>query len=345
MEAIADNRAARARAGGAVEQPSVFAHEMLDPSGASLRWLEERGVRVERGCPTWGEDFLSEDELIERGRGHVALMGASTHPITARVLEELPQVAFVSKYGIGVDSIDMEAATRLGVLVTNTPISENWDAVAEYTVAAMLALRKQFLFYTAERLRAGGWRTVDGWSRFVRGSTVGLVGFGRIGRAVAKRLSGWDCEIVVCDPYLDPASLEYELTDLDDLLGRSDVVSLHAVVTAETRHMIDADALAKIKPGAVLINSARGALVDLDAVYDALAGGRLAGVAMDAYESEPPAIEHPVFRQPNVIATPHASAWVEETFEAIAKTGAENLWVGLCGKTPRFAVNPEVLSR
>jgi D-3-phosphoglycerate dehydrogenase / 2-oxoglutarate reductase len=345
VEAIVQDRAARARTAGAVESPSVLAHELLDPSGSSLRWLEEQGVRVDRGCPTWGKDFLSEDERIERGRGHVALMGASTHPITARVLEELPEVAFVSKYGIGVDSIDMEAATRLGVLVTNTPISENWDAVAEWTVAAMLALRKQLLFYTTDRLRSGGWRTVDAWSSFIRGRTVGIVGFGRIGRSVAKRLAGWDCEIVVCDPYLDRAGVEFELVDLDELLRRADVISLHAVVTPETRHMIDAEALAKVKPGTVLINSARGALMDLDDVYDALEGGRLAGVAMDAYESEPPAIEHPIFRAPNVIATPHASAWVEETFEAIAMTGAENLWAGLSGGTPRFAVNAEVLSR
>jgi D-3-phosphoglycerate dehydrogenase len=334
-------RAGEARARGA--EHSVFAHELLDPSGSSIRWLEERGVRVERGCPTWGDAFLTEDELIQRGRGYTALMGASTHPITARVLESLPEVAYLSKYGIGVDSIDMEAANRLGVLVTNTPIPENWEAVAEYTVATMLALSKQLLFYTAERIREGGWRTELAWSRFLRHKTIGIVGYGRIGRGVARRLAGWDCRIVVCDPYLDPATVEHDVVGLETLLRESDVISLHAVVTPETRHMIDAAALALVKPTAILVNSARGALVDLDALHDALAAGRLAGTAMDAYESEPPPVGHPIFTLPNVIATPHASAWVEETFEAIARTGAENLWEALSGAVPRFAVNPEVL--
>lgn len=334
-------RASEARARGA--EHSVFAHELLDPSGRSLAWLEERGVRVQRGCPTWGDTFLTEDELIERGRGHTALMGASTHPITARVLESLPEVAYLSKYGIGVDSIDMEAATRLGVLVTNTPIPKNWEAVAEYTVATMLALSKQLLFYTTDRIRSGGWRTELAWSHFIRHRTIGIVGYGRIGRGVALRLTGWDCRIVVHDPYVDPESVDVELVELETLLRESDVISLNCIVTPETRHMIDARALALVKPSAILVNSARGALVDLDALYDALASGRLAGTAMDAYESEPPPVDHPIFRLPNVIATPHASAWVEETFEAIARTGAENLWDALSGAVPRFAVNPEVL--
>jgi D-3-phosphoglycerate dehydrogenase len=334
-------RASAARARGA--EHSVFAHELLDPSGSSIAWLEEQGVRVQRGCPTWGDSFLSEDELIARGGGYTALMGASTHPITARVLESLPDVAYLSKYGIGVDSIDMEAANRLGVLVTNTPIPENWEAVAEYTVATMLALSKQLLFYTADRIRAGGWRTELAWSRFLRHKTVGIVGYGRIGRSVARRLAGWDCRIVVCDPYLDPATVDHDVLPLEALLRESDVISLHCVVTPETRHMIDEAALALVKPGTILVNSARGALVDLDAVHDALVSGRLGGAAMDAYESEPPPVDHPIFTLPNVIATPHASAWVEETFEAIARTGAENLWEALSGALPRFGVNPEVL--
>jgi D-3-phosphoglycerate dehydrogenase len=298
---------------------------------------------VERGCPTWGDRFLTEDELIERGRGHTALMGASTHPITARVLEELPDVAYISKYGIGIDSIDMDAATRLGVLVTNTPIAENWEAVAEYSVAAMLALKKQFLFYTTARIREGGWRTSEAWSSFVRNGTVGIVGLGRIGRGVARRLQGWDCRIIAHDPYLQDEVEGVEMVSLEELLRESDAISLHAVVTAETRRMINAEALAIIKPGAVLVNSARGALLDLDAVHEALQSGRLAGVAMDAYESEPPPVGHPIFQHPNVLATPHASAWLEETFEAIARTGAENLWQAFSGEVPTFAVNPEVL--
>jgi D-3-phosphoglycerate dehydrogenase len=344
VEADNRHRARDARARGV--KPAVFVHELLDPSGASLRLLEGQGFAVQRGCPTWGGSFFSEDELIERSHGFPALMGASTHPITARVIAALPELAYISKYGIGVDSIDMEAASHHGVLVTNTPIPENWEAVAEYTVAAMLTLRKQLLFYTTERLRTGGWRVETAFSDFLRHRTIGLVGFGRIGRGVARRLSGWDCRVIVYDPYIseaDCAEAGVEAVALEELLATSDVISLHCVVTPETRHLIDAAALAQVKPSAILINSARGALVDLDALYDALATGRLAGTAMDAYESEPPPVGHPIFTLPNVIATPHASAWVEETFEAIARTGAENLIEAFAGQRPRFSVNPQVL--
>lgn len=336
-----EHRAAVARTKGV--EPAVFVHERLDPSGRSLAWLEDRGVRVKRGCPTWGDRFLSEYELIDGGSGFPALMGASTHKITARVLEALPEVAYVSKYGIGVDSIDMEAATRLGVLVTNTPIPENWEAVAEYTIAVMLALRKQLPYYTTERIRQGGWRVETAWLDFVRHGTVGIVGFGRVGRGVARRLQGWDCRILVHDPYIDPERVNAETVPLDQLLRESDIISLHCVLTAETRNIIDSTTLAFVKPTAIIVNSARGALIDLDALYEALAAGRLAGAAMDAYDPEPPPVDHPIFRLPNVIATPHASAWVEETFEAIAQTGAENLWSAFSGGMPRFAVNSEVL--
>ncbi|HRI94038.1 MAG TPA: NAD(P)-dependent oxidoreductase [Nocardioides sp.] len=319
---------------------------MLDPSGASLSWLEGKGVQVTRGRPTWEGKFFSEDELVARSQGFPALMGASTHKITRRVMEALPDLAFVSKYGIGVDSIEMAAANDLGILVTNTPVPENWEAVAEYTIAAMLALKKQLLFYTADRIKSGGWRTETKWSTFMRGNTIGLVGLGRIARSVALRLSGWDCQIIACDPYVsasDAHSLGIELVSLQDLLKRSDVVSLHCLLTAETKHMIDARALRMMKESAVLINSARGGLVDMDALDSALAEGRVAGTAMDSYEDEPPTVGHPIFERANVIATPHTSAWIEETYDAIARAGALNIHAALLGDTPPFPVNLEVL--
>lgn len=333
---------ARIRAAASRER-SVFVHEILDPTGASLQWLEERGVRVQRGVTTWSAATLSEDDLIRGGKGHSALMGASTHRISRRVIEELPDLAFISKYGIGVDAIDIEAATEHGVLVTNTPIAENVEAVAEYTVAAMLALRKQFLFYTTERMRGGGWRTPDQWGDFIWHRTIGIVGFGRIGRAVARRLVGWDVQILAFDPYAEIKYPGVRQTALEELLTESDVVTLHAVATQSNHHMINEAALSQMKDSAILINSARGALVDLDALHAALLAGRLAGAALDAYDTEPPNIRHPVFALPNVIATPHASAWVKETFQRISQVGAENLWDGFSGHNPQHAVNGEVL--
>jgi D-3-phosphoglycerate dehydrogenase len=322
---------------------SVFVHEILDPSGRSLTWLEEQGVRVVRGEETWAAAHLDEDALIERGGGHVALMGASTNPITRRVIEGLPDLAFISKYGIGVDSIDMAAADEHGVLVTNTPVPENIEAVAEYTVAAMLALRKQLLFYTTERMREGGWRTPDAWGDFLWRKTVGYVGFGRIARAVARRLQGWDMTSLVYDPFIEVQEPGIRQTSLEELLAESDVITLHAVASPANRHLIDEAALRLVKPSAVIINSARGSLMDLDAVHRAMLEGRLAGVALDAYEHEPPEIDHQLFLLPNVLATPHASAWVRETFQRISDCGAENLAAALRGDVPDNAVNPQVL--
>lgn len=329
-------------------RPRVFVHEMLDPSGESLNWLEGKGVEVKRGVPTWGEVFFSEDELIEASRGYPAIMGASTHRVTRRVIEALPDLAFISKFGIGVDSIDMRAATDNGVLVTNTPIEENVEAVADYTVGAMLYLLKQFGYYTTSRLAGGGWRTADAWGSFLWGKKVGLVGFGRIGKAVGRRLQGWDVELLVHDPFVDIGKSEglgATLVSFEELLCESDVISLHALANESNHHMINGNTLKLVKPSAVLINSARGALVDLDALYECLVEERIAGVALDAFETEPPPIHHPIFQHPKVLATPHSSAWVYETFVKIGETGAQNLWTAFSGDVPKYAVNASELLR
>jgi D-3-phosphoglycerate dehydrogenase len=324
------------------QPPNVFVHEMLDPSHESLTWLEERGVDVKRGVPTWGEDFYTEDELIEEALGYRALMGASTHRITRRVIESLPDLAFISKFGIGVDSIDMQAATDNGVLVTNTPIQENVEAVGDYAVGAMLYLLKQFGYYTSSRLASGGWRTGEAWGSFLWGKKVGLIGFGRIGKAVARRLQGWDVELLVHDPFVDGADVRARggtPVSFEELLRDSDIISLHTVANASNRHMINDQTLALVKHSAILINSARGALVDLDALNAALIDDRIAGAALDAFETEPPPIHHPIFQHPRVLATPHSSAWVYETFVKIGETGARNLWSAFSGEIPEYAVN------
>lgn len=337
---MTSDRIARSRSRPA----SVYVHEILDPTGQSLEWLADRGVKVERGVTTWSGQRLDEDEIIARGAGHVALMGASTHHITRNIMEALPNLAFISKYGIGVDAIDVRAATDLGVLVTNTPVAENVEAVAEWTVASMLMLRKQLTFYTTERMRAGGWRTPEAWGSFMWRHTIGFVGYGRIAKAVARRLQGWDMRMLAYDPYVKIDDPLVEQVSYEQLLYESDIVSIHAIATSDNLGLVDGAALARMKPSAVLINSARGSLLNLDDVRDALVEGRLAGLAVDAYASEPPEIDHPIFTLPNVIATPHASAWVAETFERISQVGAENVWAAMSGKTPAHVVNAEVLS-
>lgn len=321
---------------------SVFVHEMIDPSGDSLRLLEEHGFEVRRGgVPMWRpERFLTEDELIANGTGMAALMGSSGHRITARVIDALPELRFISKYGIGVDSIDLQAATARGILVTNTPIPEDYEAVCEGTIALLLAAMKRLDAYTATHIRSGGWRLESAFPLFVQGSTIGLVGFGRIGRGVARRLAGWDVELIAADPVVTDMPEHVRRVELDELLATSDVISLHAVPNADNRHLLNRDTLARTRPGVVIVNTARGSLIDLDALADAVADGHVAAAALDVYEQEPPDADHPLFALPAVIASPHVAGWTRQTCEAMGRTGAEALIDMVEGRRPAHLVNP-----
>jgi D-3-phosphoglycerate dehydrogenase len=343
MSAVgARQRRARAALESSVDR-SVFVYEHADPSGESFAWLRERRMQVAVGPATWDTEFLDVEQVVARGQGSHALMGGSTLRIDGTVFERMQSVAVVSKYGRGTDSIDIEAASHYGVLVTNTPVTENIETVAETTVAMMLVLQKQLLFYTTERLRQGGWRSLEALGSSLRGKRVGLIGFGAVGQAVARRLSGWECVIDVYDPYVTAWPRTVNAVSLDRLLAEADVVSVHAVATAETEHLINATTLALMKPQGVIVNTARGSLVDLDALYVALRDGRIAGAALDAFEDEPPPAAHPILTLPNVLATPHIAAWNRTALQQISQVGAENVWAALTGQTPKHMVNPHVL--
>ena len=321
---------------------SILAFERYDPTDKSLAWLGEQGVRVKMGHPLWEMPFkrFTEDQLIAEASGCIALMGASGTRISRRVIESLPDLRFISKYGIGFDSIDMEAATEHGILVSNTPNDFQIFTVSEHAVAMMLALAKQFWTWTPEFMRQGGWRGLT-HSATLRGATIGVVGLGRIGRGVVQRLSGWEATILGYDPYLSEAPQGVELVPLADLISRSDFITLHAAPSADNRHMLNRDAFAAMKPNAFVINTGRGSLIDYPALREALESKRIAGAALDVFDQEPPRTDDPLFRYPNVICTPHVAAWTAEGATGIGWHAARNLWAMISGEGHADIVNPE----
>ena len=177
------------------------------------------------------------------------------------------------------------------------------------------------------------------------GATVGIVGFGRIGRGVAERLAGWGVTILAYDPYANATVPGVKMVDLPTLLESADIVTLHAGPTAENRHLIDGKALARMKTGAILVNTGRGWLVDYAALRSALAEGVIAGAALDVFDREPPDTADPLFTMPNVIATPHVAAWTYDGIQNVGWHGARNLWAMISGEGHADVVNPEARDR
>ena len=321
---------------------SILAFERYDPTGTSIVWLRGQGLRVKTGHALWEMPFerFSEDELIAEAKDCVGLMGASGTRISRRVIESLPQLRYISKFGIGVDSIDMDAATEHGVLVSNTPNEFQIFTVSEHAIAMMLALSKQFSTWTPEFMRRGGWRGLT-HSATLKGATVGIVGLGRIGRGVAQRLAGWEARILGHDPHLKDAPAGIELAGLKDLLTQSDFITLHAAPSAGNKHMLNRETFALMKPNAFVINTGRGSLIDYPALRAALEAKQIAGAALDVFDQEPPRTDDPLFRMPNVICTPHVAAWTAGGTHGIGWHAARNLWAMISGEGTADIVNPE----
>jgi len=335
----------------AVPRPArVFAYERLDVRDTSIDWLSSRGVEIRFGSAQRQAGFrrYSEELFIEEAQGCDALLGSSSALIGRRVIEALPDLAFICKFGIGVDSIDVGAATEHGILVTNTPDEAGVVAVAEHAIALILALRKRLTVWTPASMKAGGWRGSE-YAGMVRGMTVGIIGFGRIGHAVASRLAGWNVTILAYDVRHvesdDKADDGVVRVALDELLRRADVVTLHCGATPQNGHLIDHAALARMKESALLINTGRGSLVDPVALVQALRSGRLAGAGLDVYEQEPPDPQNELFTLPNVVTTPHVAAWTLDVVLDRRARAARNLHALLRGEACADVVNPEARPR
>ncbi|OGO38820.1 MAG: hypothetical protein A2W35_17515 [Chloroflexi bacterium RBG_16_57_11] len=268
---------------------------------------------------------------------------AGLDEIDASVLEAGKQLKVIARYGVGVDRVDLQAATRLGIVVTNTP-GANSGAVAELTVALILALARH-LCQANQATHRGEWPRITGIG--LQQKTIGLVGFGRIGREVAIRLKAFSPQVLAYDPNLAPeeiARYAVEPVTLEALLARADFVSLHAPVVPSTRNMVNSQFLSVMKPGAFLVNTARGELVDEEALIEALQSGRLQGAALDCFRKEPPDQNHPLLQLPQVILSPHSGSHTDQAVFQMGQMALKDCLAVLSGERPEYVVNPEVYS-
>jgi D-3-phosphoglycerate dehydrogenase len=272
-----------------------------------------------------------------------------TSPLPAARIAECPRLKVIGKHGVGVDNIDIAAATEAGIVVFNTPHA-NTLAVAEGAVALMLAVVKRLL--AGHALVAGGrfaergpWRVGD-----LSGKTLGLVGGGRIAGEVARICrNGFGMHVLVYDPYAGEAQAKAmgaeKVHGLDAMLARADIVSIHTPLTEETRNLLGRGRIAHMKRGAILINTARGGIVDEAALADALAAGRLAGAGLDVFEEEPPPADHKLFGLANVVLSPHVAGITEDSARKMAVGAAQGVVDVLAGRKPKTILNAEVWNR
>ena len=286
---------------------------------------------------------LGEAELIKQIPDFDALVVRSETRVTAPILEAGHKLRVVGRAGVGVDNIDVPAATRKGILVVNAPRG-NIVAAAEHTIALLFALAR-WVAQADASVKRGEWTRAKFVGTEIRGKTLGVIGLGNVGSEVAKRAHGLEMEVVAYDPVVSVERAELfnvELVGLSELLERADFVTVHVPLVDANRNLISARELAMMKPTARLINAARGGIVSEAALYEALSSGRLAAAAADVFETEPPG-ENPLLTLPNFIATPHLGASTAEAQVSVAFDVAEEVAAVLAGDLPRFAVNAPAL--
>jgi D-3-phosphoglycerate dehydrogenase len=292
---------------------------------------------------------LSPEELLAIIPEYDALIVRSATKVSATVLARAEKLKIIGRAGVGVDNIDVRAATARGVIVANTP-GGNTIAAAEHAVAMMLALARNIPEANA-RMKAGVWDKKSFVGVELRNKVLGVIGIGRIGSEVAKRAQAMDMEIIAYDPYITEErarDLGVRVVPLDTLLREADFITIHIPMSKETYHLLDRAAFAKMKDGVRIINCARGGIVDEEALYEALKEGKVAGAALDVFEQEP-LVESPLFALSNVVVTPHLGASTVEAQLGVAEVIAEDILVALYGGFVRNAVNvpyvrPEVLA-
>src|SRR3984957_16587522 len=305
--------------------------------------ISERGVELLRKAG-WNIVLTTKDNLNREIADADALIVRSATKVTAELLDKAPRLRAVGRAGVGVDNIDLDAATTRGVLVMSTP-GGNAVSVAEHTFALLLALARQ-VPRLDKAMHEGKWEKSSAAGTEVRGKTLGLIGLGRICSEVAVRAEAFDMRVLGYDPYISEAlarEIQVELVPLEKLLAESDFVSLHTAVSPDTQNLINAKTLAMMKKGARLINAARGELIDEAALAEALKSGQLAGAALDVFVEEPPK-SSPLTTLPNVIATPHVAGSTTEAQEEVGTQVAVQVRDYLAEGIIRNAVNLPALS-
>jgi glyoxylate reductase len=297
----------------------VFVTRRL-PGTALERLCAEHQTEVwpERGPP-------GREELLRRAEWLEGLLSMLTDPVDAELIEAAPALRAISNYAVGTDNVDLEAASARGIPVGNTP-DVLTESTADLALALMLGASRRLVEGDAY-VRRGEWRTWEPGlllGRDLHGATVGIVGLGRIGRAVARRLEGFGCELL--------STTRSGGVALEELLERSDFVTLHCPLTPDTRGLIDDEALRRMKATAYLVNTARGPVVDTDALVRALQAGEIAGAALDVTDPEPLPADHPLLEAPGLVVLPHIASATHATRERMAEMAVDNLLAGLAGK-------------
>jgi D-3-phosphoglycerate dehydrogenase len=297
--------------------------------------LAAHGIElIERSCPT-------EEELIEHGREADALLVIG-EPLTAKVIDALDRCRVIARFGAGLDNVDIDAATAKGIQVTYVP-GASVEEVSDHALAMIFSLARRMPDLDAAT-RSGNWGVLGELPPFRRlvDQTVGIIGLGRIGQVLARKVRGLGMDLVAYDPYLDDAAigdLGARPMTLEELLATSDYVSIHTPLMPETRHLLGAAELARMKPTACLVNVARGGVVDQSALVAALAEGRLAGAGVDVFEAEPLPTDDPLMSLDNVILSPHAAHHSLESMNELRGRVIADVAAVLAGEEPHFPVN------
>lgn len=288
--------------------------------------------RMEFAKADWPRFFQNADIIVTTSRAH----------LPRELLQSASRLRGIVFPTIGTEAVEVAVANDLGLIIGHGPTPENFNSMSEATILLILTLLYD-LHGTERILRENLPRPDNKRAVMMMGKTLGMVGFGRIARGIVERLSGWGIRILAFDPHIRPEAVPagIDLVSIDQLLAGSDIVSLHATLTPETHHLIGSEQLALMKPKAYLINTARGGLIDEDALYDALAHKRIAGAALDTFEQEPLAPESPLRALSNIILTPHMIGHTQDIFKAMPRAALENIERVMNGDLPLYCRNPE----
>ena len=316
----------------------IHARDALEPERVELEKAGARQIVLPR--------FETEEEMMDQIKAADGLVVVDS-PVTRRFMESLKDCKVILRTGVGVDVIDVEAATDLGIAVINVP--DLWiREVANHALALLLALNRR-LFKLGDLVRSGQWvPIIPPPVGSVHGETLGIVGLGQVGRALARRAAAFELEVLAVDPYIDESVFgQHGATraSFDEVLASSDYVSIHCPLTDETRHMFDDSAFGKMKPTAYVINTARGPIVHEEALVRALQQGRIAGAGLDVLEAEPIASDSPLLTLENVVITPHSAYYSDKAIRELPVRCGQEVARVLEGRRPLNLVNPKVLEK
>ncbi|HJJ98693.1 MAG TPA: phosphoglycerate dehydrogenase [Methanocorpusculum sp.] len=307
--------------------------------------LAKEGVNILKGfCEVVEKEDLSEDELVKIISGYDALIVRSGTQVTARIIEAADKMKYIGRAGVGVDNIDCDAATKKGIIVSNAP-EGNTLAATEHTIAMMMALARNIPQATAS-LKKGEWKRSKFMGNEMNGKVLGVVGFGRIGREVSKRAQALQMTVIAYDPFIPAevgAAMGVEMMSVNELFTKADVITVHTPLVPSTTHLINKESIATMKDGVRLINCARGGIIDEAALYEAIASGKVAGVALDVFEQEPPT-NSPLLSLDEVIVTPHLGASTVEAQKNVAISVAQQCIEVLRGGSAKNAVNAPLVA-